>query len=258
MPDFRCFCECTPSAIGDQINLSPDESNHLVAANRARVGDPVRVFDGKGNEWDTRVTVAHKRHATLAVEAAHSISPPPYHIALAQALPKGKLIESIIRKATEIGIQRVFPLITSRVETKIDPKKTENKNAKWTAATLEGAKQSGNPYLVEIEPVCDLASLLEQTKTIEIKLLASLTPEARSLKTHIQDFRSRNNGKSPFSAIWLVGPEGDFSPAETKLAIEAGYLPTTLGPHVMRSETAAVHALSIIQYELEPIHPETD
>ncbi|MDQ8203550.1 RsmE family RNA methyltransferase [Pelagicoccus sp. SDUM812003] len=249
MPDYRCFCQIEWIQ-GDSILLSPEESNHLVAANRARKGDPVRVFDGAGHEWDARLVDANKRKARLQIEHAHQFAPPEHTLALAQAVPKGKLMESIIRKATEIGTQQLYPILTSHTESRIEGKRQETKNQKWEAATLEGAKQSGNPFLMRIEPLQDFSSFLENAAQFELKLIASLAPGAASLKTHWQRSLEKNGGQKPRSVIWLVGPEGDFTPDETQLALSCGFLPTTLGPHVMRCETAAQYALSITQYEL--------
>lgn len=250
MPDFRCFCETLPDSVGAQIELSPEESNHLVAANRARVGHPVRVFDGKGSECDATLLVANKRKAILEIGAVQLIPAPNFNIALAQALPKGKLIESIIKKATEIGIQKVYPITSSRVESKIDAKKTSSKTSKWELAALEGAKQSGNPRPTQVAPISSFQELLVQSAPYELKLIASLESHALSLKTHLANLRENQPDSSPKSALWLIGPEGDFSREEYEQAYQAGFLPTTLGPHVMRSETAAIHALSITQYEL--------
>lgn len=250
MPDFRCHCDPLPAEAGSHIELCSEESNHLIAANRARLGDAVRVFDGRGTECDTRISDANKRRTILRVEAIHRLPAPRVHIALAQALPKGKLIESIIRKATEIGIQKVYPILTSRCEAKVDSKRADSKNAKWAAAALEGAKQSGNPYLVQIEPLSAFDAFLSSSGEFQLKLIASLEENAVSMKTHLARYRDANEGKSPVSAIWLIGPEGDFTPAEYRLAANAGFLPTTLGPHVMRSETAAVHAVGVLHYEL--------
>ncbi len=244
MLDFRCFCEAG-SFDGDTIALSPEESLHLVAANRARPGDPVRLFDGTGNEWDATLVEARKNRATLKVEASHRFERPARSIALAQALPKGKLIESIIRKATEIGAQRLHPIVSQRVEARFDVQRAKSKNAKWQTAAIEGAKQSGNPFLLEIEPLLAFEDFLESAKHYELKLIASLAPEARPLKQLLAAQSGFRN------AIWLVGPEGDFTSRETELAIEAGFLPTSLGPHVMRCETAAVAALSLIRHELD-------
>lgn len=250
MPDFRCYCESAGST-GGAIELSPEESNHLVAANRARAGNLVRVFDGLGNEWEATLRDANKRRAQLDLNTRMFIPPPPYRIALAQALPKGKLIEVILRKATEIGIQELHPLLTQRVESKIDPKREQSKNEKWQAATLEGAKQSGNPRLVEIMPLRRFHEFLGATAGFDLKLIASLAPGAESLKRHLSACRDAPNGASPLSILWLLGPEGDFTPEELEQALAAGFKPATLGPHVMRCDTAALHALSITRYELE-------
>ncbi len=250
MPDYRSYHEQAPQSVGEQITLNPEESNHLVAANRARVGDPVSLFNGLGCECKTRLIDANKRRAVLEVEEISNIPPPSYRIALAQALPKGKLMESIIRKAAEIGAQQLFPITTKRCEVKVEAKKQDSKNAKWTGAALEGAKQSGNPHLVEIESISDFERFIEQSQSFELKLVASLQKEAKPLQEHLADYVEKKAGKRPQSAICLVGPEGDFTPEEYQLAAESGFLHTTLGPHVMRTETAATHALSILRYEI--------
>lgn len=252
MPDFRSFCEKLPSAIGAQIELSPEESNHLIAANRARSGASVQVFDRNGAEGEATLAIANKRKACLTLNKIRFTDPPPYHIALGQALPKGKLVESIIKKATEIGAQMIYPIISSRVESKISNQKAASKNAKWEQAAIEGAKQSGNSRPVALAELTSFDDFLKQASNYELKLIASLEQGAVSLKKHLYQFQaSRNSDDSrPTSVIWLIGPEGDFTADEYKRASEHGFLPTTLGPHVMRSETAATYALSITQYEL--------
>lgn len=253
MPDYRCYCAYDPLN-AEQITLSPEESMHLVAANRARSGDLVRAFDGTGTEWDTLLVEANKRRAVLQIEKAYAIEPPMYTIALAQALPKGKLIESIIRKASEIGIQRLHPIHSGRVEAKLDRKREETKNAKWQAAAIEGAKQSGNPFLLDVAGLSDFHSFLESgAGQYELKLIASLTADAASITRRMRDFQESRDGALPRSAVCLVGPEGDFTPQETQEAIDAGFLPTTLGPYVMRCETAAIAALSVMRSELDLI-----
>ncbi|MDQ8199492.1 RsmE family RNA methyltransferase [Pelagicoccus enzymogenes] len=246
MPDFRSYHEHAPKNVGDQVLLGPEESNHLVAANRARVGDSVSLFNGLGCECEARLLDANKRKALLEITEISFAPPTPYRIALAQALPKGKLMESIIRKASEIGAQQIFPVASKRCEAKVDAKKQDTKNAKWSTAALEGAKQSGNPYLVQIEDLTDFQSFMELSRAFELKLIASLEPHARPLKQHLASRKE----KLPSSAICLIGPEGDFTPEEYEEAAQNGFLPTRLGPYVMRSETAAVHALSILQHEL--------
>ena len=249
MPDFRCFCDIqAPNT--RVITLSVEESQHLVAANRARVGDPVVAFTGDGLEFHARVVEANRRKTVLSVDRIETARPPSYTIALAQALPKGKLFENIIKKAAEIGIQRLYPLLTERVEVKLKSEKEAAKHHKWIGAAIEGSKQSGNPFLPDIQEPTDLAAFLTGLRDYELRLIASLRPGARSLKSLLDDYRSQHGGANPQSVVWVVGPEGDFTEDELAAAERAGFQHATLGPYVMRCETAAVAALSIIRHEL--------
>ena len=249
MPDFRSYCDA-PAPAAETIPLSAEESLHLVAANRARPGAPVVAFDGRGNEWRATLEHAHKRAAVLRIQSARSYAPLAPTLALAVALPKGKTFESIIKKATEIGATALFPILAARVENKIAPEKEGAKNQKWLAAAIEGAKQSGNPFLPKIEPVRTFDSFLATAGSFEMKLLASLLPQTLPFKAAVEQWRQRNGGREPASAICLIGPEGDLTAEETAAAIAAGFQPVTLGPHVLRCETAAVAALSCLCCEL--------
>jgi len=251
MTDFRCYLDSKlrPSP-GESVELSPEESAHLVASNRCRPGQEVRLFDGQGIEWDSRLERADKRRARLLVTKAYPQASKPFEMALAQSLPKGKVLEATIRKATEIGASAIYPISTARTEFKIDQSKVELKNAKWTHAAIEGAKQSGNPYLPRIAAPQSLSSLLRTTEDYELKLIASLSKDARLLSQHLAEARDAKSDLPVRSAIWLVGPEGDFTKEESLASIKAGFLPTRLSPHVLRCETAAIYALSITQQEL--------
>src|SRR4051812_47133194 len=109
MPDFRAFC--TPStAEPTEITLSAEESHHLVVVNRARAGETVVAFDGRGHEWICELASDRKNAATLKVRFRQNIKPLAYEITLGQALPKGQFMDAIVRKATEIGATRIVPL----------------------------------------------------------------------------------------------------------------------------------------------------
>src|SRR5215213_4028188 len=109
MPDFRAFC-APATAEPSNIALSADESHHLVVVNRARAGDTIVAFDGRGNEWICALISDRKNAALLKVRFKQKIQPLPYEITLGQALPKGQFMDSIVRKATEIGTARIVPL----------------------------------------------------------------------------------------------------------------------------------------------------
>jgi len=256
MPDFRVFCEPS-STEPTTLSLSSDESRHLVAVNRARLGDTVVAFDGRGNEWIGELADASKTAATLRLRFAQKIPPLPYSITLGQALPKGDSMERIVRKATEIGTAQIVPLQSERTQVHLAPERQDKKHGKWHTAALEAAKQCGNAYLPEIAPLQTATAFMEATATAssdhryDLKLIASLQPGAKSLKSVLGDFATAHGGKAPRKVLWLVGPEGDFTPAEMSAAASCGFQPVTLGPLVLRCETAAIYALSILSYELQ-------
>ena len=282
MPDFRSYCPtprahalaappalarahalATDSGSTGELTLSADESHHLVAVNRARRGDPVVAFDGRGREWQCELLRESKNAAVLRVVSSRQAAPPlACEITLAQALPKGAAMDAIVRKATEIGAARIVPLESERSQVHLDGGRVDKKTDKWRVAALEAAKQCGNPWLPEIAPVQNAAEFMRAVgascaavtaaaapAAYDLRLVASLHPGARSLKDILADYRAASR-PAPKSAVWLIGPEGDFSPAEMALAVGRGFAPVTLGPLVLRCETAAVCALSILSYEL--------
>jgi 16S rRNA (uracil1498-N3)-methyltransferase len=248
MPDFRAH-NLPPVAEPKEITLSEDESHHLVSVNRAKDGDTVVVFDGKGNEWICELAAADRKSARLKVRFAQKARPLPWRITLGQALPLGGAMDSIVRKATEIGVSAIVPLESERTQVHLDGDRSDKKIGKWQTAALEAAKQCGNPWLPEIAPVSPASAFMESAKGYDLKLIASLQPGAKSLKAVLGQFRSAK-GSAPKNVLWLVGPEGDFTPAEMSRSKAAGFEAITLGPLVLRCETAAVYALSILAYEL--------
>jgi 16S rRNA (uracil1498-N3)-methyltransferase len=248
MPDFRVHC--LPSVSDPQeIVLSEGESHHLVSVNRAGKGDTVVAFDGKGSEWICELTDADRRAARLKVRFAQKAKPLPWRITLGQALPLGGAMDSIVRKATEIGVSKIVPLESERTQVHLDGARSDRKIEKWQTAALEAAKQCGNPWLPEIGPVTPATAFMESATGYDLKLIASLQPGARTLKIVLAAFRAAHN-RSPKNVLWLVGPEGDFTPAEMSRSSSTGFEPVSLGPLVLRCETAAVYALSVLSYEL--------
>ncbi len=249
MSDFRAYC--TPAtAEPSEITLSPEESHHLVAVNRARLGDTVVAFDGRGTEWICELTADRKQAAVLKVRFLQKAKRLPYEITLGQALPKGATMDAIVRKATEIGAIRIVPLESERTQVHFDADRSDRKIEKWQTAALEAAKQCGNPFLPEVTPVQPAAAFIESARGYDLKLIASLQPGAKSLKSVLAAFAAAQ-GRSPRKVLWLIGPEGDFTPAEMSLTKSTGFEPITLGPLVLRCETAAVYALSVLSYELQ-------
>jgi 16S rRNA (uracil1498-N3)-methyltransferase len=221
MPDFRAYCQPTERDPGE-IRLTPEESHHLVAVNRCGRGDPVVVFDGRGREWITECIDASKGAAVLRVKSSRQAPPLPHDITLGQALPKGPTMDDIVRQATEVGVARIVALLSERTQVHLDGDRQEKKIEKWRTTAIEAAKQCGNPWLPEITPIQHFATFVPVAKDYELKLVASLHGGATTLKKALGGYRAKH-GVAPRKVLWLVGPEGDFSPAEMTAAITAGF-----------------------------------
>jgi 16S rRNA (uracil1498-N3)-methyltransferase len=249
MPDFRAFAPDVP-ANATEIRLAPEESHHLVTVNRCSRGDPVVAFDGHGHEWLTECIDAGKSGTVLHIKESRPAQVRSFEITLGQALPKGSTMDDIVRQATEIGAARIVPLLSERTQVHLDGDRADKKTGKWRTAAIEAAKQCGNPWLPEIAPLQALLPFLTTASGYDLKLIASLHAGTTTLKKTLATYAAKH-GHAPRTVLWLVGPEGDFSPAEMTAAITAGCTPVTLGPLVLRSDTAAVYALSILSHELQ-------
>lgn len=248
MPDFRAYAPDVPAAAAE-IRLGADESHHLVVVNRCGRGDPVVAFDGRGREWLTECVDPGKSATVLRVKEARPAATRAFAITLAQALPKGSTMDDIVRQATEVGAARIVPLLTERTQVHLDGDRADKKVEKWRTTAIEAAKQCGNPWLPEIAPIRKLDDFLASAKDHDLRLVASLHAGTTTLKQALATF-AHQHGHPPRDAVWLVGPEGDFSPVEMTAAVMAGFVPVTLGPLVLRSDTAALYALSILGNEL--------
>ena len=250
MPDFRAYCQ-PPEREPTEIHLSADESRHLVIVNRAKPGDTVVAFDGHGNEWICELAADARRDARLKVRFRQQAKPLPYEITLGQALPKGQFMDAIVRKATELGAARIAPLESERTIVHLEGDRTGRRIDKWQQAAVEAAKQCGNPFVPEILPLQAATTFMEASRGYDLKLIASLQPGAKPLRSVLAAFGAAH-GRPPRTVLWLVGPEGDFTAAEMSRSKATGFEPITLGPLVLRCETAAMYALSVLSYELQP------
>jgi 16S rRNA (uracil1498-N3)-methyltransferase len=192
-----------------------------------------------------RVETITRKKVQLEVQSRTTAPPPPWRITLAQAIPKGKLLEAIIQKATELGVWRIVPLLSQRVTTHLEGDSIEHKAEKWRQTAVEAIKQCGQRWLPQVDPPTTLPAWLACGDKFDLTLVASLQDDRRHLRAYFP-----SGARRPKTiGIW-IGPEGDFAPEEMEAIQGTGALPITLGPLVLRSETAALCALSILNHEL--------
>jgi len=232
------------------LTLTGREAHHALHVLRVASGERVVVLDGAGQELRCEVQNAGRDTVQLAVIERNRLPPLPCQITLLQAIPKARLIEDIIEKAVELGVHRVVPLLSERVVTQLDAASAEAKAAKWRLTAIEALKQSGNPWLPQIDTPLTPHAFLAQRPAFDLALIGSLQDDRRHPRAPIHDYRRKHQRPPCSAAIW-VGPEGDFTPAEVALARASGAHPISLGRLVLRCETAAIYCLSVLNYELQ-------
>jgi 16S rRNA (uracil1498-N3)-methyltransferase len=232
-----------------QPTLSAAEAHHALHVLRLTLGDMLNVFDGRGHEARARIAEVAKDSVRLTMFQQSSTPALPCRITLAQAIPK-KSMDLIVQKATELSVASIVPLVSDRSVVKLD--EDSKKADRWRDIALEACKQCGNNWLPEIQAPQKTRDFLSSLPQYDLKLIASLQPDAKPLKSILSDVSRRSPTKADAPTVLiLIGPEGDFTPAELALAKSAGCLPLSLGPLVLRAETAAIYALSILHHELQ-------
>ncbi len=227
------------------LRLSKAEAHHAGNVLRLESGDKVVVFNGRGREITAEIDSLGAREVTL--RKLHESTTPPLRcrITLGQAIPKGKNMDLIAQKAVEIGAAEIVPIISDRTIVRLDEDDAAQKQTKWQTIAIEAAKQCGQNWLPEVRTPRTLAQFFAKPPHFDLQLIGSLQSDAQHLKKILAEHSDR-----PTNVLMLIGPEGDFTPAELSLARSHGCRPITLGPIILRVETAAIYCLSVLSYEL--------
>jgi 16S rRNA (uracil1498-N3)-methyltransferase len=264
----------SPDNINDSdITLAIDETHHLTHVLRMTPGDQAFVFDGCGHEYKCTFQGIKDNHAHLELnEVLSDVVESPLQLTLAQALAKGEKFDFIIQKVTELGVSRIVPLITRYAEIKLDDDQVERRLERWRRISLEALKQCGRRRLAEITAPQTLPKFLDSVTHADVAHAAGRNvAQAASLRIESRETSGRklaacatlllfsekggaaitevlSEMPAPRAVIALVGPEGGWSQNEIELLTARGAKPVSLGPRLLRTETAAIVALTLIQH----------
>jgi 16S rRNA (uracil1498-N3)-methyltransferase len=223
----------------DLVTLDPEETFHLARVLRLSVGARVEVCDGQGGNFAARVATLEPRGATLRLmEKLDSWGESPLSLVLGIGLAKGEALDEAVRQATEMGVSRIFPFISERSE-RLPPERVERRRGRWQRLARESIKSCQRSLLPGIEAPRDFAAALEGPE--EVKLIFWEEERGGGLKSFL-------NLPRPRDVRILIGPEGGFSPQEADLAREAGFHVVSLGPRRLKVATAALAAITLMQY----------
>jgi 16S rRNA (uracil1498-N3)-methyltransferase len=235
-----CLSSCKKK---DIIEITDKEQLHHLHVLRVVPGEKLAAFDEKGNEYRATLSRLSRNTAVLAVEEA--VAPEKAATAfltVACAVPKKSHFDDIVDKLTQVGVDSIIPMVTERVIVRMDKADAAVRQKRWEKIALNASLQSQRNTVPFVSPVKDFESVILGSSGSGLKLIATLVPGRKSLKETLVSPR-------PQSVLALIGPEGDFSPSETRLATGAGFVPVSFGANVLRVETAAVYIASAISYE---------
>lgn len=228
---------------GKKARLSGQELEHMRKVLRLQPGDHVTLFDDEGWEHEGVIRSYTERLGEMEILTSRKLErESPIEVTLAQALGKGEKMDFVVEKATELGVRRIAPFLSSRTIPKLDKEKMERRQARWNKIALSAAKQCGRTQVPEILAVSDFPELVRRPWPCEQKLLF-WEEESRQSLTQIREEKNRLG-----SLLLVIGPEGGFHPQEVSEAMRHGFRAVRLGRRILRTETAALAALAIVQF----------
>ena len=228
------FYIAAPLSLGQ--HAFPEEQAHYIGrVLRHAVGDPVQLFDGSGLEYRGQLIEVGKK--SVRVELTEQLTGQPdstLRVHLGQGLSRGERMDWAIQKATELGVAEITPIVSERCEVRLKDDRADKRMAHWQQVAISACEQCGRSSVPVIHPPLLLVDWLAQ---VEADLKLVLHPVAEPLVSHAK----------PTSLAFLIGPEGGLNDAEVSQAVAAQFQAARLGPRVLRTETAAVVALSVAQ-----------
>ncbi|RLA13492.1 MAG: 16S rRNA (uracil(1498)-N(3))-methyltransferase [Gammaproteobacteria bacterium] len=237
MRDIRLYVDL-PLASGELIELPEQTARHAVTVLRLKTGDLVTLFNGEGGEYSASIHALQRRQVQLLIGEHLPVNrESALHTRLVQALGKGERTEWAIRKAVELGVTEIVPLATERTQVKTSSQKSDQRERRWHGLIVAACEQSGRTRLPLIRPIASFENWVSAERDGERIILDPRAGQGLSVNRKVTEVEL------------LVGPEGGFSDQEYEFACQNNYQPASLGPRILRTETAPVAALAILQVQ---------
>lgn len=229
-------------AKGGIFEIGGDQAHHLIHVLRIKADDDILVFTSEKREFLAKVDAVSNKVLRLKISEERSNVVKPWKTILVQAIPKAQKMDWVVEKATELGVDEIRPILTERVVKRPSGSSCIDR---WRKIALSSVKQCHRVTIPEIYPVQDLSECLEAIINTDAKLVAALPHFSPSTFE-----KAVQTALVIQTVALLIGPEGDFTSSEMEEAKKQGWIPVSLGPFVLRSETAAIAGLAILEHEL--------
>ncbi len=244
---IRCYVE--PGALKQaRITLSAEESRHLVQVLRCKPGQAVTLLDGRGSRATGVLEQVHAKIAHVSIRDVEQYPRRTPELELIFGLPKAQKTDLILQKAVELGVDLIRPVMMARSVVRLDGRQLVNKTERWQAIAVSAVKQCGALWTPDLAPALSLEAALEASGSDPL-LVCSLSADAKPLKLVLTGLVKQREHVYVRRIRLAIGPEGDFSPAEQALLKQRSARLVSLGTHTLRTETAVLYALAILNYE---------
>lgn len=238
----------TDNIINDNIFIQGEDHQHATKVLRLKIGDKIQICDGEKNEYICEIQEINKKQIKCEIiEHFINNNESNLNVVLFQGLPKAQKMELIIQKGVEIGIKEFQPILTERVVVKTEGRDLKNKLERWNRISYEAAKQSNRGIIPRVNDLLEFEDAIERLKEFDVVFVPYEKEKTKGFKKTLKDVGNVKN-----IAI-IIGPEGGFSEVEIDIFVKNKFIPITLGPRILRTETAGLVAASIILYELDDI-----
>lgn len=228
----------SPLASGTSTDLDDNAAQHVGRVLRMQPGQELLLFNGDGNDYPATITTVSKKQITVSVgDASHNPLESPLRIVLGQTLSKGDRMDYAIQKSVEMGVTAIAPLVTERCDVRLKGDREDKRLRHWQLVATSAAEQCGRAVVPEILPVMTLDDWFRYSASCDLRLVL-----------HHRTRASLDTLAAPNSIALMIGPEGGLTEQEIAAAETCGFLPTALGPRVLRTETAPVAAISLCQW----------
>lgn len=231
---------------GNRVTITGADAHHLRDVLRLKPGDTITVLDGANREYSVRLEEVNSGHAEgLILSSCLRQTEPAVLLTLAQCLPKGDKMEQVLQKGTEIGYSAFIPVVSERSIVKLDRERAVKKGERWRKIVQAAAEQSGRARLPEVHPIHSWQQLCNRFADFDLVLIPWEGEETVGLK---ETLKAKANNST--SALIIIGPEGGLAVTEVEKARSYGALTVSLGPRIMRTETAGLASGVAVLYEL--------
>jgi len=232
-----------PQIENGMLKIKGDEVRHIRRVLRLKTGDEIVAFDGSGKEYGGTIVEENSSFVVIQIQNTFTAGKESYlEVTLAQSLLKGEKMDYLIQKATELGVNEIIPFLSSRSVPRLEKSSVLKRLRRWEKVAIEASKQCGRGIIPKIEAIRDYSEVLRTASPDSLRFIL-WEREGTGLKDVLQGLKEKTK------IFFIVGPEGGLSSEEVWQAKQMGFIPITLGKRILRSETASLCLLSILQYE---------